>query len=82
MWPIFSPGSRQSGPEPRLGTYRGWEQNPDNLRSGVSKACRYEPETNPTYQELATHYGTAVLPARKAKPRDKGLTSYCTSCVA
>jgi transposase len=44
---------------------------PDNLRSGVSKACRYEPETNPTYQELATHYGTAVLPARKAKPRDK-----------
>ena len=44
---------------------------PDNLRSGVSKACRYEPEANPTYQELATHYGTAVLPARKAKPRDK-----------
>lgn len=44
---------------------------PDNLGSGVSKACRYEPDINPTYQELATHYGTAVLPARKAKPRDK-----------
>lgn len=43
----------------------------DNLRSGVTKACRYEPELNPTYQELATHYCTAVLPARKAKPRDK-----------
>jgi transposase len=44
---------------------------PDNLSSGVSRACRYDPDVNPTYQELATHYGTAVLPARKAKPRDK-----------
>ena len=44
---------------------------PDNLGSGVSKACRYEPEVNPTYQELATHYGTAVLPTRKAAARDK-----------
>ncbi len=44
---------------------------PDNLASGVSKACRYDPEVNPTYQELATHYGTAVLPARPRRPRDK-----------
>lgn len=44
---------------------------PDNLRSGVSKACRYDPEINPTYAELAAHYGTAVLPARVRKPRDK-----------
>lgn len=44
---------------------------PDNLRSGVSKACRYEPELNPTYHDLATHYGVAVLPARVRKPRDK-----------
>ncbi len=44
---------------------------PDNLASGVSKACRYDPEVNPTYQELATHYGTAVLPARPKAPRDK-----------
>lgn len=44
---------------------------PDNLGSGVSRACRYEPDVNPTYQELATHYGTAVLPARVGKPRDK-----------
>jgi transposase len=43
----------------------------DNLRSGVSKACRYEPEINRTYQELAQHYGVAVLPARVRKPRDK-----------
>jgi transposase len=44
---------------------------PDNLGSGVAKACRYEPEVNPTYQELATHYDTAVLPTRQASPRDK-----------
>lgn len=44
---------------------------PDNLKSGVKHACHYEPDLNPTYQELATHYGTAVLPTRKAKPRDK-----------
>jgi transposase len=44
---------------------------PDNLHSGVSKACRYEPELNPTYQDLATHYGVVVLPARVRKPRDK-----------
>lgn len=44
---------------------------PDNLRSGVSRACRYEPELNPTYQDLAEHYGVAVMPARVRKPRDK-----------
>lgn len=44
---------------------------PDNVKSGVKHACHYEPDLNPTYQELATHYGTAVLPTRKAKPRDK-----------
>lgn len=44
---------------------------PDNLASGVATACRYEPDANPTYQELATHYGAAVLPARPRAPRDK-----------
>ena len=44
---------------------------PDNLKSGVANACRYEPDINPTYQEMASHYGTAVLPARARKPRDK-----------
>lgn len=44
---------------------------PDNLRSGVSKACRYEPDINPTYQEMAAHYGTAIIPARVRKPKDK-----------
>jgi transposase len=44
---------------------------PDNLRSGVSKACRYDPESNPSYLALAEHYDTAVVPARARKPRDK-----------
>lgn len=44
---------------------------PDNLKSGVSRPCRYEPELNPTYHDLAVHYGVAVMPARVRKPRDK-----------
>ena len=44
---------------------------PDNLKSGVNRACRYEPDLNPTYQDLCDHYQLAVLPARKRKPRDK-----------
>tara|TARA_B100000315_G_C14570477_1_gene585209 strand:- start:863 stop:2437 length:1575 start_codon:yes stop_codon:yes gene_type:complete len=44
---------------------------PDNLGSGVSKAHRYDPDVNPTYQEMASHYDTAVLPTRVRRPRDK-----------
>ena len=44
---------------------------PDNLRSGVTKASRYEPDVNPTYHDLAEHYGVAVLPARARRPKDK-----------
>ena len=44
---------------------------PDNLLSGVSHANRYEPDINPTYQEMARYYGIAVIPARVRKPRDK-----------
>jgi transposase len=44
---------------------------PDNLLSGVSKACRYDPQPNATFQELARHYHTAILPARPRKPKDK-----------
>ena len=44
---------------------------PDNLRAGVTKAHRYEPDTNPTYQDMAAHYGIAVLPTRVRRPRDK-----------
>ncbi|GAB4161394.1 MAG: IS21-like element ISPsy14 family transposase [Planctomycetota bacterium] len=44
---------------------------PDNLKSGVSKPCRYEPDINPTYHAMAAHYGTVVIPARVGKAKDK-----------
>ena len=44
---------------------------PDNLKSGVSKACRYDPDLNPAYQQLASHYAVAIIPARPYKPKDK-----------
>jgi transposase len=43
----------------------------DQLKSGVTRPCRYEPEAQRTYEDLATHYGTALLPARPRAPRDK-----------
>jgi transposase len=44
---------------------------PDCLKGAVNRACHYEPELNPTYAEMAGHYGLCVLPARPARPRDK-----------
>jgi len=44
---------------------------PDNLKTGVEKASWYTPVINKTYHELAEHYGTAVIPARIRKPKDK-----------
>jgi transposase len=44
---------------------------PDNLKSAVHRAHRYEPELNRTYADLAHHYGVAVIPARALRPRDK-----------
>jgi transposase len=44
---------------------------PDQLKSGVTRACLYEPEVQRGYEELAQHYGTTVLPARPQHPRDK-----------
>lgn len=43
----------------------------DNLKSGVIRACFYEPEINRSYADMAAHYGAAILPARPYKPRDK-----------
>src|SRR5206468_1023817 len=43
----------------------------DQLKSGVVVPCRYEPGLQRTYEDFAEHYGTAILPARPAKPRDK-----------
>ena len=43
----------------------------DNLKSGITKACFYEPNVNRTYADMAKHYGIVVIPARPRKPRDK-----------
>jgi transposase len=43
---------------------------PDNPKAGVMHPSRYDPEINITYQELAEHYGVAVVPARVVRPRD------------
>jgi transposase len=44
---------------------------PDQVKGAISESCRYEPGVNRTYQELASHYGAVVIPARPGKPRDK-----------
>ena len=44
---------------------------PDNLKSAVTKACRYEPIINSSYQHMASHYKTVIIPARPYKPKDK-----------
>ena len=44
---------------------------PDNTKTAVTRACRYDPDLNPTYQEFAVYYGMGVVPARPYKPRDK-----------
>jgi len=54
---------------------------PDNLKSGVSKACFYEPDINPAYLDMANHYGTAVIPARVRKPKDKAKVEVAVQVV-
>ena len=44
--------------------------SPDNLKSGVTRACWYDPDVNKTYADMAKHYDTAVIPRRPKKPRD------------
>lgn len=44
---------------------------PDNLKSAITQACRYEPQVNRTYQDLAAHYGAVVIPARPYRAKDK-----------
>jgi transposase len=54
---------------------------PDNPRTGVTRACRYEPDLNRTYYEMAQHYGAAVMPARPRKPRDKAKVENAVGVV-
>ena len=44
---------------------------PDQLKSAITRPCRYEPGVNRTYEDLAVHYGAVIVPARPRKPRDK-----------
>ena len=54
---------------------------PDNLKSGVTSPCYYEPIVHATYQDFATHYGTAILPARVRHPRDKAKVETAVQIV-
>jgi len=54
---------------------------PDQLKSAVTVPSRYEPEIQRTFQELATHYGTVILPARPARPRDKAKVEVAVQIV-
>lgn len=54
---------------------------PDNVKTGVRNPCRYEPDINPTYHDMAQHYGTCVIPARVAKPRDKAKVEAAVLCA-
>jgi transposase len=53
----------------------------DNLKAGVTASSRYEPGISRTYQDMATHYGTAILPARVRKPRDKAKVEVAVQVV-
>ena len=54
---------------------------PDNLKSAVTKPCRYEPDLNPTYRDMARHYGTVIIPARAGNPRDKAKVEEAVQMV-
>lgn len=54
---------------------------PDNLKSAVTKASKYEPRLNETFEDFALHYETTILPTRSRKPRDKSLVEGAVNIV-
>lgn len=54
---------------------------PDNPKQGITRACYYDPDINPTYQDMATHYGVAIVPARPAAPKDKAKVESAVQVV-
>lgn len=54
---------------------------PDNLKSGVTKAHRYDPDINLNYQQMSEHYGIAIVPARAAMPKDKAKVENAVGIV-
>lgn len=53
----------------------------DNLKSAVTKSCKYEPQLNETFESFAMHYNTTVLPTRAYKPKDKALVEGAVRIV-
>ena len=54
---------------------------PDNLKSAVTKASKYEPILNKTFKGLALHYGCAINPTRTYSPQDKALVEGAVKLV-
>jgi transposase len=54
---------------------------PDNLKSGITKASKYEPIVNETYHDFARHYNTTIIPARPEKPKDKPLVENAVNLI-
>ncbi len=54
---------------------------PDNLKSAVTKADKYDPDINPEYADFAAHYGTVIFPARPRRPKDKPLVENAVRLV-
>jgi transposase len=54
---------------------------PDNLKSGVHRSHRYDPDINQNYQALGEHYGFAIVPARAFKPTDKAKVENAVGCI-
>jgi transposase len=53
----------------------------DNLKSAVTKSCKYEPKVNETFESFALHYNTVILPTRAYKPKDKALVEGAVKIV-
>jgi transposase len=54
---------------------------PDNLKSAVTKAHRYDPQINGSYQDMAEHYNTVIIPARPYSPKDKSKVELAIKLV-
>jgi len=54
---------------------------PDNLKSAVTKADLYEPDLNETFQDMADHYGSVVIPARPGRAKDKAKVELSVKLV-
>jgi len=54
---------------------------PDCLKSAVTNPCKYEPDINPEYSDMASHYQTVIIPARPSRPKDKALVEGTVKIV-